>query len=599
MKKLINKNRTILSFMMVAVLLISLIPSAMAAESGSCGNGVTWTLSDGNLTVSGNGAMYDYGELNKAPWMKYADSIRSVTVSDGVTKIGSFAFYQLQNLTAVTIADTVQEIGNYAFLACPSLVVLDLGKGIKTIGQSAFELCTALKGVRLPNSLQTLRFQAFYRCESLLSIIIPASVTTMESTVFAYCTSLCTAVVHAGISELPHWTFYGCTALESVTITENITTLGAEAFKDCDNLTDAFYGGSGDVAQKIQQQIETETDPLRNFVTGYQPAGDQSTGHSSQNTEVEDGKITTTDRMQSSNTGSIINAETVTTQTSAGTSSSVVVDAILEAGSSWEDADKAYESALNKVSTGTKVDNAEVNIYLKEEPTVSGSDLSLFAGDKVELNIHTSQGAVWHINGEHLSNVELAENYRLSFTLFPLKEKNDKQWAAVGGYDAFTVVFDGLLDFKVEVELPLGEGYARSKAVFFSPEGDAYQRMQAVVVDMQGLAHFYLGYVTSGTEYLIGINVGTAEVPGDSYADAIIPDTMHSMYPELEFIKPIEYVITGQTSSWGMNIGQVTLILVAVLVVVVGSVGAVMFTMNKRRLKNGYVPKTDDDDEEE
>lgn len=586
-----------MALVMVAMLLITLIPAAAAAESGNCGNGVTWTLSAGNLTISGNGAMYDYGELNKAPWMQYADSVRSVTVSDGVTKIGSFAFYQLQNLVAVNIADSVQEIGNYAFLGCPAMVMLDLGNGVKTIGQGAFEHCTALKGVRLPDSLQTIRFRAFYQCESLLSITIPASVTTMEATAFAYCTSLHTAVVQASITELPHWTFYGCHNLASVTITSKINTLGAEVFKDCDGLTDAFYGGTGDVAQQIQQQIQTDTDALKNFVTDYEPTPGQATGSSSTTTQWGEGSVTTTDRTQSADTDSIINSQTTTTQTTTGTSTSVVVDAVLEPNSDWEDVKEAYQNAVNKAPSGSNVGNAEVNIYLKDEPTVSGADLSIFAGNKVELNIHTPQGAVWHINGENLNNAQLAESYRLSFTLLPLKDKNDKQYAVLGSYDAFTVVFDALLDIKVEVDLPLGKGYALSKATFFSPEDDSYRKMQAVVVDREGLAHFYLGYVTSGTQYLIGINVPADGVAGDSYEDAIIPDTLGDIYPNLENLKPIEYVITGRKSSWGMDIGQVTLILVIVLVVVVVAVGVVMFTMNKRRLKNGYVPDIDDEEE--
>ena len=588
-------NIRFVAVVLIAMLLITLIPTAAAAESGSCGNGVTWSLSAGTLTISGSGSMYDYGELNKAPWMAYADSIRSVVVGDGVTKIGNFAFSQMENLTAVTIADSVQEIGNYAFFECSGLVTLNLGNGVKTIGQSAFECCTGLKVVRLPNSLETLRFHAFYRCESLLSITIPASVTTLEATVFAYCSSLCTAVVQANITELPHWTFYGCYNLQSVTITAKITTVGAEAFHDCSELTDAYYGGSGDVAQKIQQQIATDTDTLKNFVSEHEPG--QSTGHSSTTTEWDEESSTITDKTQSSDQDSIVHTQTVTTQTTTGTTTSVVVDAVLEPGSDWEDVNKAYEDALNKAPSGSNVGNAEVNIHLKED-VISGANLNQFAGSKAELNIHTPQGAIWHINGEDLSGVQLAESYRLSFTLLPLSEKNEKQYATVGEYDAFTVVFDGVVDIKVEVELPLGRDYALDKAVFFSPEGDGYQRKQAVVVDREGLAHFYLGYVTAGTEYLIGINVGTSEVPGDSYADAIIPDSMQDMFPGLEHLQPLEYVITGQTSSWGMDIGQVTLILVIVLVVVVAGVGFTMFYMNKRRLKNGYVPETDDEDEE-
>ena len=60
----------------------------------------------------------------------------------------------------------------------------------------------------------------------------------------------------------------------------------------------------------------------------------------------------------------------------------------------------------------------------------------------------------------------------------------------------------------------------------------------------------------------------------------------------------IEYIITGRKSSWGMNIWQVTGILVAVLAGCAIAVGVVIFAMNKRRLKAGYIPPMDDEEEE-
>ena len=120
----------------------------------------------------------------------------------------------------------------------------------------------------------------------------------------------------------------------------------------------------------------------------------------------------------------------------------------------------------------------------------------------------------------------------------------------------------------------------------------AYERMQAVVVDRKGLAHFYLAYVTKDTEYLIGVNVGTAD-DASNYRDAIIPDTLQDMFGYAEQMLPPEYVITGRKSSWGMSASQVTWILVGVLGVSVIAVGVVMFSLNKRKLKNGYIPDTD------
>lgn len=550
--------------LLIAATLLSAAPAAHAAEaSGNCGTELSWSLEGGVLTVSGNGTMEDYRENKLAPWAQYADSIHSVIVQDGVRSVGNCAFMGLPKLTSVTLPASVQQIGDWAFFECTALMLLDLG-GVVDIGESAFESCKALITIRLPETLQVLHYRAFYRCEGLVSITVPASVTKMEPAVFAYCYSLRNAVVLAKVEELPLWTFYDCHALKSVSMTENITSVGNEAFENCTELKTPTYDGKpGDV--DISDSVTNKT---------------------------ENGSVTTVHHYQQ-NSDVSISTQTTTTKTESTQQTTTKIDAVLESDNGWVEVENQVDDALLQGSQ-----TPEVNVSLKGDAQVSGEDLGRFAGKDVDLKIHTSQGAVWHIDGSNLSSKDLTGNYNLSFHLRTLREKNGQQREAVGDADSFIVVFNGVVDFKVEVELPLGESYARSKAVFFAPAGKAYQRKQAVVVDREGLAHFYLGYVTAGTKYLIGINVGTSEVPGDSYADAIIPDSMQDMFPGLEHLQPLEYVITGQTSSWGMDIGQVTLILVIVLVVVVAGVGFTMFYMNKRRLKNGYVPETDDEDEE-
>ncbi|MCQ2439055.1 MAG: InlB B-repeat-containing protein [Oscillospiraceae bacterium] len=64
----------------------------LTAESGSCGNGVSWTLrEDGVLCLEGQGAMEDYDE-GGAPWSAHAGEIRTVIVSAGVESLGQNAF---------------------------------------------------------------------------------------------------------------------------------------------------------------------------------------------------------------------------------------------------------------------------------------------------------------------------------------------------------------------------------------------------------------------------------------------------------------------------------------------------------------------------
>lgn len=71
--------------------------------TGSCGDGVTWTLSaDCRLTLSGSGA------VTSAPWQQsyaggpaYAVGITSITVGEGVTALCDGAFSNCPNLTQV------------------------------------------------------------------------------------------------------------------------------------------------------------------------------------------------------------------------------------------------------------------------------------------------------------------------------------------------------------------------------------------------------------------------------------------------------------------------------------------------------------------
>ena len=53
---------------LTAILSFMSLSESDASSSGVCGDNVTWSLDDsGNLTVTGNGPMYDYGKGN-APW---------------------------------------------------------------------------------------------------------------------------------------------------------------------------------------------------------------------------------------------------------------------------------------------------------------------------------------------------------------------------------------------------------------------------------------------------------------------------------------------------------------------------------------------------
>ena len=101
-------------------LVMMLLPMmAMADDSGSCGDNVTYTYVEAThtLTISGTGAMKDY-DYNNMPWYNYRTDILKAIIEEGVRSIGDAAFWYCSRLTSVTIPNSVTTIGNYAFCKC-------------------------------------------------------------------------------------------------------------------------------------------------------------------------------------------------------------------------------------------------------------------------------------------------------------------------------------------------------------------------------------------------------------------------------------------------------------------------------------------------
>ena len=104
------------------------IPTA-AATSGTTGD-CTWTLNGTVLTISGNGQMANYSYISLLPW---STSITEVIIEEGVTSIGSYAFYKCTGLTSVTIPDSVTSIGDYAFYYCTGLTSINIPYSVPRI----------------------------------------------------------------------------------------------------------------------------------------------------------------------------------------------------------------------------------------------------------------------------------------------------------------------------------------------------------------------------------------------------------------------------------------------------------------------------------
>lgn len=127
---------------------------------------VIYTLSEdrSTLTIS---AMTDFDLPIDVDWKDARTSITSVIVSDGITKIGSYAFYGCSALTDVKLPETLTTIGDFAFQGCVALEKIEFPANLRKIGYGAFYGCEKLSvsGADIANVSELGKF-AFMNCLS-------------------------------------------------------------------------------------------------------------------------------------------------------------------------------------------------------------------------------------------------------------------------------------------------------------------------------------------------------------------------------------------------------------------------------------------------
>ena len=261
-----------------------------ATDENKCGDNLTWEIkTDGDkktLIISGSGPMYDYDysssteDIDMPPWSDSRKQINYLELSDDITHIGSYAFYEFikiskpsllqpklesigryafrecTNLYQIKFADNLTEIGNGAFYKCSKLAKITMSKslttlgnlafnectalenitlhpGLKTIGQRAFEGCTKLLAITIPDTVESLGAKAFNNCASLTTVDFSGAAVTISDMAFSTCSELVTLSNTNSIQSIGVQSFYGCTKLENITIPKSVSSIGAAAFAAC------------------------------------------------------------------------------------------------------------------------------------------------------------------------------------------------------------------------------------------------------------------------------------------------------------------------------------------------------------------------------
>ena len=209
------------------------------------------------------------------------ESLKKVTISEGITSIGAYAFYQLTSIEEISVPHSVTTIYGGAFSGTTAKYELTntittvawigwdgaiyyeaidghFGSGLTghlelsdkitavslscdgltsiTIPDSVTSLslyCMSLMDITIPDSVTNL---SLLGCTSLTSITIPDSVTSIGNNAFGACGSLMSITIPNSITSIGEYAFSGCNRLMSITIPDSVTSIGEYAFSGCNHL---------------------------------------------------------------------------------------------------------------------------------------------------------------------------------------------------------------------------------------------------------------------------------------------------------------------------------------------------------------------------
>lgn len=261
--------------MMLTFLPVGAVTAFAEDPEWSCGanasNIVTahFNSASGTLTFSGEGAMENYQTMHfVAPWKEISNQIKKIVIENGITSIGSNAFYQCSDMQAtldLSDAKALTSIGNNAFYGCKKLTgSLEIPDSVTEIGAEAFLDCNNLSGnFELPEGLQSVGNDAFYNCYNLTGgLKLPDTVTSIGTGAFYNCANLDGyLVLSSSLTKIPKIAFNNCVNLkveDKLVIPSSVTVIEDAAFARCSSLTgdleipdtvtsignNAFYGCS-------------------------------------------------------------------------------------------------------------------------------------------------------------------------------------------------------------------------------------------------------------------------------------------------------------------------------------------------------------------
>lgn len=200
--------------------------------------------------------------------------ITSITIPNGCTQIGNYAFDSCIYLSNITWNSSLTQIGIGAFASCNSLTNVTVPEGVTTIGYLCFS-CENLESLYLPSTLDSLygvqaagqypllgecpklktlvvaagntKFDSRGNCNAVINTasnhlirgcsttVIPSSVTSLALGAFALIKTDFAITIPDNITEIPSYAFR-YSYLTQISIPSSVTRIGSYAFHGCSKL---------------------------------------------------------------------------------------------------------------------------------------------------------------------------------------------------------------------------------------------------------------------------------------------------------------------------------------------------------------------------